>query len=368
MKGMDHLRAAAAEAKARGKDGVEAARRRAQEANPEAYRRSEKVIRGSLEQQKALQDKLNEGYRAAGETTVGSATGGAVRRVGSVARQLPLLSAAADVMQEKNNVRVLAEQAAANPNDPLVHLWLGEAMVTMARDQLVFDAVRTAVNPMTAVVRESARALGGLGAGVNPVQHVLGRAHALSVLRLRTNKRDDVALHVVARVALAKNRPEEAVTPAKLAATASSGTDRGFAFATLSRAFLGIGDDTLARRAATAAVAAGCTLGWDTLAELLYRADEVVEEQADRSRYRQYVDTRSKVSSEDRRRYAGNNRDSSDVARSVLKLQGDKVKNGASQVKSGVGKLRPGDRRQVDPKPIIDLDALTSGPLGYRQQ
>ncbi|MDT5046077.1 MAG: hypothetical protein QOG75_1930, partial [Mycobacterium sp.] len=74
-------------------------RRVATEASPEAYTSSETVVKGSIAAsngvKRALKDKIDEVYRVAGETGAGAAAGNVIRRVGSVAGQLPVLSLSA---------------------------------------------------------------------------------------------------------------------------------------------------------------------------------------------------------------------------------------------------------------------------------
>jgi hypothetical protein len=253
VKGIHHIRAAAAEAKARGTQRVDDVMRSAKAVRPDTYDRSEEIVRKSVAASIGLvrggQDKVEDGYRRVEGTATGAAAGSAVRRLGARARQIPLLTLPADALQEKNGVRMLAENAAANPDCPMAHLWLGEALSALAKDQLVFNAARTVLNPLSALSREAMRAVGRMGAGQDPAQQVLRRAHVLAVARLRNDKRDAVALHTIARIELARRRPDQAVLPARMAATASEGTARGAAFATLSRAYLGLGEDERARAA-----------------------------------------------------------------------------------------------------------------------
>src|ERR1700752_3927659 len=129
MKGFDHLRAAAAEARARGRQGADAIRKSAQQANPEAYEHSENAIRESLAAsqglQQSMQSKYDAGIEAAGKSAVGAAAGRIARRVGAIAGQLPVLSVTSDALREKHGIRVLADNAAADPANPMALVWLG---------------------------------------------------------------------------------------------------------------------------------------------------------------------------------------------------------------------------------------------------
>jgi hypothetical protein len=169
---------------------------------------------------------------------------------------------------------------------------------------------------------------------------MLNRAHGLAVARLRKNNRDTDALHVIARVELAMSRPQESVVAAKLAATSTAGPARGAAFATLSRAYLALGEDGPAHRSARLSIKAGCSIGWDTLAELLYRPTDDPGGDGDAGRYRQYVEAKSRVTAEDRQAYHGLHRGSADIARTVLQRQSAKLKHQAAQIKSRTDSIK----------------------------
>ena len=342
MKGIHHLRAAAAEARARGRQGADAVRRVATEASPEAYTSSETVVKGSIAAsegvKRALKGKIEEVYRAAGETAAGAAAGNVVRRVGSVAGQLPVLSLSADALRERHGVLVLTERAKADPTNPMAHLFLAEAMAAMAREQAVVDAARTVANPSSAVAREAMRAVAQVGIDRrDPVAEMFSRTHRLAVGRLQKDKRDSEALHVIARIHLAQRHPDQAVVASKLAATAGSGVTRGAALATLSRAFLALRQDDMARKAATAAINSGCGIGWETIAALLYRPAENGGQLED-GRYRQYIDALSRVTDEDRHVYYGWYRGAGEIARAVLDSQAEKARSGVAQIRSGISR------------------------------
>jgi hypothetical protein len=318
-------------------------RRVATEASPEAYASSETVVKGSIAAsegvKRALKGKIDEVYRAAGETGAGAAAGNIIRRVGSVAGQLPVLSLSADALRERHGVLVLTERAKADPTNPMAHLFLAEAMAAMAREQAVVNAARTVANPSSAVAREAMRAVAQVGIDKrdDPVAEMFSRTHRLAVGRLRTDKHDSEALHVIARIHLAQRRPDQAVVPGKLAATAGSGVTRGAAFATLSRAFLALGQDDMARKAAMAAIKSGCGIGWETIAALLHRPAENGG-QLDDGRYRQYVDALSRVTDEDRHVYYGFYRGAGEIARAVLDSQADKARSGVAHIRSGISR------------------------------
>jgi hypothetical protein len=317
-------------------------RRVATEASPGAYTSSETVVKGSIAAsegvKRALKGKVDEVYRAAGETGAGAAAANVFRRVGSVAGQLPVLSLSADALRERHGVLALTERAAADPTDPMVHLFLAEAMAAMAREQAVVEAARTVASPSSAVAREVMRAVAQVGIDKrDPVAEMFSRTHSLAVRRLRENKHDSEALHVIARIHLAQRHPDQAVLPGKLAATAGSSITRGAALATLSRAFLALRQDDMARKAATAAINSGCGIGWETVAALLYRPAENGG-QLENGRYRQYIDVLSRVTDEDRHVYYGLYRGAGEIARAVLDLQAEKARSGVAQIRSGISR------------------------------
>ena len=84
--------------------------------------------------------------------------------------------------------------------------------------------------------------LSRLGVASLPVGDLVSRSpiDGAILARLRADKRNSESLHVIARVYLARNQPDKAVAPARLAATAGSGFARGAAFATLASAYLAL--------------------------------------------------------------------------------------------------------------------------------
>lgn len=336
MGGLDRLRAAAKEAAHRGRAGVEGALGKARAVDEARVGRAEELARQAAarlgERGRTGRDEL---LARAGSSAAGAAVGERARALGRLAQRVPLLTAPADLFRERNNVEPLLAAVRARPDDALVHLWLGEALLAMQAEARRFEIARSVVNPAAALLRETVKAAAALGATpADPATAVLARARVLAALAVRAEPRDAAALHVLARADLATGHPERAVQPAKLAVAAAShdpargpeGTLRGQALVTLARAYLALGRDASAANVARKAVDAGCSLGRLVLAELLYRGDEAAGADPGTARHRAYVEHRGLVTEADRRAYHGVHRNAGEVARAVLGRQVERVR------------------------------------------
>lgn len=266
----------------------------------------------------------------AGETAAGAALGRQVRAAGRVAGRLPLLSVPMDLFGSRNGVDALVAAVQADPDGVLPHLWLGEALQAMQADSRRFEQVRAAVailNPASFVVRQAVRTAAQLGAAPasDPGAQVLARCRFLAATALRTDPRDAVALYALARVALATDRPDLAVQPAKLAVAAATGPQRGRALTVLARAYLAVGRGDSAANVARQAVDAGCSLGWEVLAGAAAPGAA--------------AELRARVTEADRRAYHGAYRTPGEVGRAVWDAQhrrtrdlGDEVHAAAHRV------------------------------------
>lgn len=236
------------------------------------------------------------------------AGGERVRAFGRLAGRLPVLSAPLDLLSERHSIDALVAAVQADPRDIAAHLWLGEALQAMQADTPRFDQVRARValnDPVLFVFSRAMRAGSAPGAApTDPAAQVLDGCRHLAATRLRSDPRDATALHAFARVELATGHPDRAVQPAKLAVAASTGDDRARALVTLARAYLAVDRDASAANVARKAVAAGCSLGWEILAELLYRGAGPADS-AGTARHRRYVELRGRISDDDRRAYHG---------------------------------------------------------------
>jgi tetratricopeptide (TPR) repeat protein len=172
-------------------------------------------------------------------------------------------------------------------------------------------------------------------------EQLLLRAFRLAEERLRSGF-DAHALHVIARVYLAKRSPEAAVEPAKLALADPSDPARGHFLFTLGRAYLATGRTDDAQRAAELSLATGTTLGHELLADLLFREGEADET---KQRHGEYVDLLGKVDDADRSAYYGTSRSGRDAASAVLESQKAKLAETVERGKSGWRSARAGIER-----------------------
>jgi hypothetical protein len=281
---------------------------------------------------KKAQDKL---ATTAGASRGGAAAGRATRRFTAELQRLPILSAASDALQQKNAISELAERFEAEPDSPYTSLWLGEALRALERDMRVYAAARAVYQPTSLATRHLLKTGARLGAesGASASEQFLSRAFVLADLRVKSAGFDAQALDVIARVYLAKGSPGAAVGPATLALRDPSDPDRGAFYFTLGRACLGADNLAAARRAAELAIESGMTLGYELLAEMLFREDA-----ANRSwsRCREYADLLAMVDRRDRVTYYGADRSAADAVTAVLELQKVKLLETFERGKSGL--------------------------------
>jgi hypothetical protein len=169
---------------------------------------------------------------------------------------------------------------------------------------------------------------------------------------LRGNPRDAVALHALARAHLATARPDLAGQPAKLAVAAGAGPDRARALVTLAQTYLALDKNASAGNVARKAVDAGCSLGWEVLAELLYR-DGAPESDTWPRRHRHYVELRARVTDDDRRAYHGVHRTSAEIARSLLDVQRRRARELGRDVGGAAARRLPGQTARAVTVPIV---------------
>jgi hypothetical protein len=341
MGALDRIRAAAREAVEQGRAVA------AQAAEHEAVRAVQGPAREFVDRKRARRDDL---LARLGETAAGSAVGDGVRAAGRVAARLPLLSAPMDLFSGRNGVDALVAAVQAEPDGVVAHLWLGEALQAMQADARRFEQVRAVLgvlNPTSFVLREAARTAATLGAApvADPATQVLARCRHLAAAALRTDPRDATALYALARVELATGRPGYALQPAKLA-VAARGADRASALVVLARTYLALDRDASAHNVARKAVDAGCSLGWEVLAELLFRAPAPPGV----DRQREYAALRSRVTDDDRRAYHGAYRTPGEVSRAVLDAQRRKTRDLAHHVPAYNARART-DRIELPPRP-----------------
>lgn len=294
---------------------------------------------------KSKQDALTA---KAGASRPGEAVGRGARRVGAELQGVPGLSAPSDALRAKNGVAELAALVEAQPDDPYAYLWLGEALRTLERDTRVFVAARALANPTSLVTRQVLKAGASIGAepAVPASEQMLRRAHALADHRLRQGF-DAHALHVIARVYLAKGSPEAAVRPATLALRDLSDPSCGDFFFTLGRAHLAAGELRAARRAAERSIESETTLGYELLADLLFSEDSANDA---KQRHHEYLQLLGQVDQDDRTSYYGIDRSGSDAVKAVLESQKAKLVKSLERGKSGVRAAKAElERRRTGP-------------------
>jgi hypothetical protein len=343
-KAQGHLRAAAKEGTKRGRALAESVSDKA-----ERYEHAAKVTRAAFGSAKRLgafakgkQEALTE---AAADSRRGAAVGRATRRVAAELQGLPGLSAPADVLRAKNAIGDLAARVEAEPDNPYAYLWLGEALKALERDTRVYVVIRALAQPGSLASRYVLKVGAGIGAetAVSASDEMLRRAFALADQRLRRDDFDADALHAIARVYLAKGAPETAVHPATLALRDPSHPSSGAFFFTLARAYLAAGQLPAARRAAERSIAAGTTLGYELLADLLFAGDA---ESETKERHQEYVQLFGQVAAADRTAYYGVDRSGSDALKTVLASQKAKLVESVERGKSGFRSVKAEVKRR----------------------
>jgi len=326
MGAMDRLRAAAKEAADYGRAGLAAAR-----ATEERLLGAGGVTRHTTERLASARAASDGVVGRAAGTAAGGAVGQGARAFGRWAQRMPLLTAPTDLIRERHNVEVLFDALRADPNDVLAHLYLGEALAAMEADLGRLDLVRMSVNPTSIMFREALRTASTIGSPrpqADPAEQVLKRCEALAALRLRADCRDAVALHALARVRIVTGNGAEAIQPAKLALAASAGPARGPVLVTLARAYVAARQPDAAERVARKSVEAGCSLGWEVLAELFYRGGSgAAAERADGPRHREHAAMLARVTDADRLAYHGfRRRNVVETTRAALDAQWARMK------------------------------------------
>ena len=170
------------------------------------------------------------------------------------------------------------------------------------------------------------------------------QAYALASARLKTGPDAD-ALHVVARVYMLKAKPEVAVKPAKLALVQQQPDVRAPSLFTLARAYLSLGHDASAEKAATMAIDEGCTLGHLVLADLLYRQPRG---EGTRVRHKRFIELCDQVSAKDRERYFGPLPSARAIIDAIWTDQAGKTKETGTRVKRGWVRARRVAEREAE--------------------
>ncbi|MFJ8712805.1 hypothetical protein ACIRD9_06295 [Streptomyces violaceus] len=338
------LGAAWREARKLTSDAVSAGVSRAETANPEYVQRMKdaraKAAQRARELGRTASRKRSELTLRFAATSMGTATGRGMAKLGSTMSTLPVLSLPSDVFNERNGINCLSERLQDSPDDPFVNLVLAESIARMQREMLTLAAVRTAVtmSPVALLMRESMKTASALNrANELPlVDKLLKRAYGMAMTQLRSHPGEPASLHIISRVYLAKRNPQGCLKPALLGVCRDTPDESGPIFYTMSRAYQALGDKENARSSARAAIDSDFSLGWLTLSDLIYEDPELATVTA---RHKAYVEALSNVTQEDLASYAGIDPQAKEIAKSVYALQKTKALTAYDNVNQSVKRV-----------------------------
>lgn len=339
------LGAAWREARKRKSDVISAGIARAEAADAERVRKLKQSGSVATRQAKrfgrAAARKRNELTLHLATTSIGAAAGRGVAKLGGKMSAVPVLSLPSDVFNERNGINELAQRLQNDPDDPLVNLVLAESMSRMQREMLAMAAARSLVtwSPTALLMREVMKTAGAFSRAneLPVVDKLLKRAYGLAMTRLRVHPGEPASLHVIARVYLAKRNPQGCLKPALLGVSGRPKGESGPIFYTMSRAYQALRDKENARLSAQAAIDDDFTLGWLTLAELVYDDPDLATTAARRKAYLEDV---SHVEQTDLVSYAGIAPQTADVVRNIYELQKSKTLTSYAQVNESVKRLQ----------------------------
>jgi hypothetical protein len=272
----------------------------------------------------------DRGVARAARTRVGNAVGTSTGRAGRRVKEMPILSLPSAVLEERRGVSHLSSLVADDPENPMPAIWLAEALQLLHRDLKIYLGLRTVWTWYAPLIAETAKVAHALGHGelVRPADAMLRRAYSLAMIRLRADRHDAEALHVVARVFLATGQHRGGVKPCTFAVLRSqpTATTQAEALFTLSRLHHRSGDIASARVAADQAIRQGCSLGWQVRADLVFHAEDQTSTTERITAYRRML---SHIDPDDEVAYRGFVRPKSgDICRAVLRDQSGKAANG----------------------------------------
>ena len=258
------------------------------------------------------------------ETTSGQTVGRAIRKIGQIANDLPVLSAAADAIKSKNCVDLLLERYRTDPRNAYFNLWLAESVIKTSQDMKKYQYAKGAIDPSSFLIAGAMQHTAQFGKDSLPTsEKLLRHAWLLASSSLKTNLRSSSSLDVLARVYLAKGDVERAMSTAKASVLADP--KNPIARLTLGRALLAQGNNQDAQRAGLAAVTAGSTLGYLLVAEAVQLQSRDGDLIPLGDRVQQYEETVARVSPHDRELYNGAFRDSMEVVQATKELQSEKI-------------------------------------------
>lgn len=257
---------------------------------------------------------------AAGEHKVGKSTGSAVRKLGKIVSEIPVLSAAVDAIRISNCVDILIEGLKKSPANMHANLWLAESMIKSSEDVRRYQMVRGVFEPSSLLIAGAAKQASMLGnEGLPSHEKLLRRAWMLASKELRVKARNADCLDVLARIYLAKNDIKKANVLSSVAVMADP--RNAVARITLSRALLASGDLEKSIEWAKSAVRAGSTLGHAIEARVAQESRALDDDSTALSRMKDYEVLVDKIQRADRVAYHGAFRDPNEVYRATKEEQ-----------------------------------------------
>ena len=175
-----------------------------------------------------------------------------------------------------------------------------------------------------------AAGLGQDGADEPASARFLRRSFQLAAPAAKAGSRDSVALHVLARVYLARGMPADALRLAKLSAAGAHDPHAADALVTAARAYKALAQHRNAADAARLAVERGSTLGYEILAAAAGSGDEATTALA---RISATGDLLQRIELSDRARYHGVARTPAQIAQIAAQQQRAKASEASQKSK-----------------------------------
>ena len=272
-------------------------------------------------------------------TTSGHKAGRAIRKIGQIANDLPVLSAAADAIKSKNCVDLLLEKYQTDPRNAYFNLWLAESLIKTSQDMNKYRYAKGAIDPSSFLIAGAMQHTAQFGKDSLPTsEKLLRHAWSLSSSSLKANLRSSSSFDVLARVYLAKGDIERATSTAKASVLADP--KNPIARLTLGRALLAQSNFEDAQRAGVAAATAGSTLGYLIVAEAVQLQSRDGNLVSLSVRVKRYEESAARVSPHDRELYHGAFRDSMEVIQATKERQSEKVGSTLTNAKRWGGIIR----------------------------
>ncbi len=304
---LNKARAAASEAKRIASEAVASAKEAAEEewGGADWYDGAKEKARSASEAAsgaaKGAATFAGEVIGEVGATDLGQRVGVRARSATAALAKLPVFTLSTDVMKAKHGVDGLYTHLKEDTEDPLRYVWLAEAMGRVKRDSAAYSKVRSVADPSFFLVGQAVKVANSLGAEAkDPTEtRLLKRAFSLSASRIKSDRRDAPALHVLARVYRAQGDADEAIKFSRLAYAADESDP--LPLVTLAQLVLSTGRTDPARSIADRAVTEGAGFANTILADLAL-LDETVTPAERIERYSAACDA---IADADREAYLG---------------------------------------------------------------